>query len=135
MHTDTRLGTFEDVIAGFSAEVERIARGLRDLIDSVHPDAVEVPRPGERTAGYGVGPKKMSDTYVYIGVYQKYVNLGFYHGASLPDPKGLLDGAGKQLRHVKVHSLIDVGQPALRNFVEAALMERREALGLADKPK
>ena len=65
----------------------RSRAGLRALIEAVHPDAVEVPRPGERTAGYGVGPKKMSETYAYIGVYQKYVNLGFYHGTSLPDPR------------------------------------------------
>ena len=135
MHTDTRLGTFKDVIAGFSAEVEKIARGLRDVIEAVHPDAVEVPRPGERTVGYGVGPKKMSETYAYIGVYPRYVNLGFYHGASLPDPDGLLEGAGKQLRHVKVHSLNEVDRPALRNLVEAALQERRAALGHADEKK
>jgi hypothetical protein len=128
MHTDTRLGTFEDVIAGFSPEVQQIARQLRVLIETVHPDAVEVPRPGERTAGYGVGPKKMSETYAYIGVYHKYVNLGFYHGASLLDPDGLLNGAGKQLRHVKVRSLKEVDQAALRHLLEAALQERRAAL-------
>jgi hypothetical protein len=135
MHTDTRLGTFDDVIAGFSAEVQQIARGLRNLIEAVHPDAVEVPRPGERTAGYGIGPKKMSETYAYIGVYPKYVNLGFYHGTSLPDPDGLLEGTGKQLRHVKVHSQKEVDRPALRQLVEAALKERRAALGAADKAK
>jgi hypothetical protein len=135
MHTDTRLGTFDDVISGFSAEVVQIARRLRELIETVHPDAVEVPRPGERTAGYGVGPKKMSETYAYIGVYQRYVNLGFYHGAALPDPGGLLDGAGKQLRHVTVHSLKEVDRPALRQLVAAALQERRAALGPACKTK
>ena len=128
MQTDTRLGTFDDVIAGFGAEVQEIARRLRALIESVHPDAVEVPRPGERTAGYGVGPKKMSETYAYIGPYREYVNLGFYQGAAVPDPDDLLEGSGKMLRHVKVRSIEDAGDPALRRLLEAALLERRTAL-------
>jgi hypothetical protein len=129
MHTDERLGTFDDVLADFSAEVQQIARRLRALIESVHPDAVEVPRPGERTAGYGVGPRKMSETYAYIGPQRDYVNLGIYHGTAVPDPDGLLEGAGKALRHVKVRSGADAGRPALRRLVEAALRERQAALG------
>jgi hypothetical protein len=128
MHTDARLGTFDDVIAGVGPEVEEIARRLRVLVGEIHPDAVEAPRPGERTAGYGVGPKKMSETYAYIAPQREYVNLGFYHGASLPDPEGLLEGAGKALRHVKIRSANDADRPALRRLLKAALTERRKAL-------
>ena len=102
MQTDTRLGKFDDIIAGVVPELQEIALRLRALIEAIHPDTIEVPRPGERTAGYGVGPKKMSETYAYIAPHPNHVNLGFYHGASLPDPEGLLEGAGKALRHVKV---------------------------------
>jgi hypothetical protein len=128
MQTDTRLGTFGEVVACFSGEVQQIARQLRALIESVHPEALEVPRPGERTAGYGIGPKKLSETYAYIGPQRGYVNLGFYHGVAVPDPDGLLEGAGKALRHVKVRSIEDAGRPALRRLVEAALCERQAAL-------
>lgn len=128
METDTRLGTFDEVVAGFGADVQQIARRLRALIESVHPDVIEVPRPGERTVGYGVGPKKMSETYAYIGPQREYVNLGFYHGVAVPDPEGLLEGSGKANRHAKVRSIEDAGDPALRGLVEAALLERRAAL-------
>jgi hypothetical protein len=128
MHTDTRLGTFDDVIAGVGPKVEEIAHRLRALVGEIHPDAIEVPRPGERTAGYGLGPKKMSETYAYIAPQREYVNLGFSHGASLSDPEGLLEGAGKALRHVKVRSAKDADKPALRRLLKAALTERRKAL-------
>jgi hypothetical protein len=133
MHTDTRLGTFDQVVFGTSAELEKIARRLRALIEAVHPDAVEVPRPGERTAGYGVGAKKMSETYAYIMPQPRYVNLGFYHGVALPDPDGLLEGAGTALRHVKVYSVAEADRPALKGLVESALEERRNALGLSSR--
>jgi hypothetical protein len=42
------------------------------------------------------------------------------YGADLPDPEGLLEGGGKLLRHVKIRSLEDLEQPALRNLIEEA---------------
>jgi hypothetical protein len=75
----------------------------------------------------------MSETYAYIMPQPRYVNLGFYHGVALPDPDGLLEGAGKALRHVKVHSLEEADRPALKRLVESALEERRNALGLSSR--
>lgn len=122
----TKFGTFDDLVAGLDPEIARIARDLRTLILKVHPGAVEVVRLGDRAASYGVGPKKMSEAYVYIIPQERYVNLGCYHGASLADPAGLLEGAGKRLRHVKVRSSKEVTRPALRQLIKAALAERRK---------
>jgi len=129
MKTDVRLGTFEEVLAGADPGVARIARRLRAMISAVHADAIEVARPGEGTSAYGLGPKKMSEAYAYIAPYNAHVNLGFHHGASLPDTDGLLEGTGKGLRHVKVWSLEEAKRPVLRRLVKAALQERRTALG------
>lgn len=123
-----KLGTFDDLMAGVPAELEMVARRLRDLVLDVHPQSVEVVRLGDNAASYGVGPKKMSEAYCYIMSQNRWVNLGFYHGAVLPDPNGLLEGTGKRLRHVKVRSLTAVADPALRALIEAALTERRAAL-------
>ncbi|MBI3732666.1 MAG: hypothetical protein HY259_04310 [Chloroflexi bacterium] len=97
--SETRFGTFDELVAGLDPEVERIARQLRTLILSVHRDAVEVVRLGDGAASFGVGRKKMSEAYVYIMPQAGYVNLGFYHGVSLADPAGLMEGTGKGLRH------------------------------------
>lgn len=128
MQSDHRLGTFEEVIASSDENVRAIAIELRRLIDELDPDSVEVPRPGDRAASYGVGPKKMSESYAYIMPLKGYVNLGFYHGTSLADPHKLLEGTGKALRHVKIRDLTTVSRPEIRELIETSIRERREAL-------
>ena len=54
-----------------------------------------------------------------------YINLGFYQGAVLADPQGLLEGTGKGLRHVKLRSLAEANRRPVRALVAAALARRR----------
>jgi hypothetical protein len=58
--------------------------------------------------------------FAYVGVFKAHVNLGFFHGASLPDPKGLLEGSGKYMRHVKLKPGSSLDAPALQALVEAS---------------
>ena len=129
--SETKFGTFDELIAGFDPEIMSISRNLRTLILKIHPDVVEVVRLGDGAASYGIGPKKMSEAYSYIMPKESYVNLGFYYGVSLADPAGLMEGTGKNLRHVKVRSIRDVTKPALRELIKSAFAERRKALGLS----
>jgi hypothetical protein len=124
-----RIGSFEDLLEITVPALQPIARRLKALVLEVDPDAVEVVRLGDRAATYGLGPKKMSEGYVYILPYDEWVNLGFYKGADLPDPDVLLEGTGARMRHVKVRSVAEVEQAALRILVTEALSERRRALG------
>ncbi|MEM7531852.1 MAG: DUF1801 domain-containing protein [Chloroflexota bacterium] len=132
-----RLGSFDDLMTeqseNIEAHVEPIARRLKEVVLAGFPDAVEVVRLGDAAASYGVGEKKMSEAHVYIMPKARYVNLGFYHGAGLPDLDGLLEGTGKKLRHVKVRSLEDADKPAVQALIAAALAERRSALGIEDE--
>ena len=127
--SDTKFGTFVELMELTEAEIRPLARRLREIILDVDPESVEVVRLGERAATYGVGPKKMSEGYVYILPYKNWVNLGFYKGADLPDPAGLLEGSGKILRHIKVRSVEDAERPGVCVLIENALTERRQALG------
>lgn len=126
---ETRFGTFDELMAETGGPLQPIARRLREIVLEIHPDAVEVVRLGDRAATYGLGPKKMSEGYCYVLPYTAWVNLGFFWGAQLPDPDGLLEGTGANLRHVKLRSLDAAGAPAVRVLVMAALEERRNALG------
>src|SRR5438874_8742288 len=49
--------------------------------------------------GYGTSDR-LRDGIFHIAVYSKHVNLGFNEGATLNDPKGILQGSGNQIRHV-----------------------------------
>lgn len=128
MQTDNRLGTIDDVFGGVPDDLKAIALALRELIIQTDPDTVESPRPGDNALSYGVGPKKMIEGYAYIAPQRGYVNLGFYHGAQLHDPLGMLEGTGKGLRHVKVRWLADVEKTGMQELVAAAVAERRTAL-------
>ncbi len=127
--SDAKFGTFEDLMAMTAEGMQPIAEALRALTLEVDPDATEVVRLGDRAATYGVGPKKMSEGYVYVLPYSKHVNFGFYKGAALDDPAELLEGTGAKMRHVKVRTLDAASRPELRALVQAALSERKEALG------
>jgi hypothetical protein len=56
----------------------------------------------------------------YVNVFTSHVNVGFFQGASLPDPSRLLQGTGKYMRHVKLKPGADENSPALRRLIEAA---------------
>ncbi len=40
--------------------------------------------------------------FAYVNVFRAHLNVGFFFGAELPDPHGLLEGTGRFMRHVKV---------------------------------
>ncbi|MBK6768929.1 MAG: hypothetical protein IPG72_07970 [Ardenticatenales bacterium] len=70
MATTARLGSFDDRMRelppGSAAGVEAIARKLRAVILDDFPKAMEVVRLGDRAAPFGIGPKEMSESLVYV---------------------------------------------------------------------
>jgi hypothetical protein len=62
----------------------------------------------------------------YVNVFTNHVNVGFFQGASLPDPARLLQGSGKFMRHVKLGPGSLVSDAALRRLVESAYAEMKE---------
>ena len=117
-------GTFGELLADVEPYLATIARRLRAIIRAVDRNTVETVRLGDNSATYGVGPRKMTDGYAYIMPKRGYINLGFYQGALLADPAGILEGTGKGLRHVKIRSLADVNRPSVRALIARALARR-----------
>lgn len=56
----------------------------------------------------------------YVNAFKAHVNVGFYQGASLPDPARLLQGEGKRMRHVKLRPGEPVDAAALEALIDAA---------------
>lgn len=126
--TDTKLGTFAELLQLTEDSQRETAVRLREIILAIDPNACEVVRLGEKAATYGVGPKKMSNGYSYILLHKSWVNFGFFRGIDLPNPHGLLEGTGKMLRHIKVRSLEDAENPKIHALIEVALAERTQAI-------
>jgi hypothetical protein len=115
---------FRKIIAHLPEPVRELALGARGLILKVLPRAHEVVWERQKTAGYGTGPKKMSEHFCWLLFGEQHVALGFYYGTELPDPAGLLTGTGKLMRHVKIKSGADLQDPALLALVRAATTHR-----------
>ena len=56
----------------------------------------------------------------YVNVFTSHVNVGFFQGASLPDPARLLQGTGKFMRHVKLKPGTHANTAALTRLIDAA---------------
>ena len=56
----------------------------------------------------------------YVNVFTAHVNVGFFQGASLPDPARLLQGNGKFMRHVKLRPGAPENDAALTGLIERA---------------
>ncbi len=119
---------FEALLGSAAPGLAPAGRALRRAILSLHPGATETLWPRQRIASFGAGPRKMSEHCAYIGFHAAHVNLGFYHGAALADPSGLLVGTGKRLRHVPVRTAAEAGSPALKALLREALRDRERAL-------
>lgn len=89
--------------------IEVARKNMPNVHEFIYHDAV----------GYSVNDSPF-DRICYIAPQKKgYVNFGFFFGAGLPDPKKLLVGEGKRLRHVKIWSVDEAKNPALARLIAA----------------
>jgi hypothetical protein len=96
------------------AELRDVAEQLRKLMKKTVKSAKESVNSWKIPTYESNGPM----CFFMVGKY--HVTFGFLRGASLPDPAGLLEGTGKNVRHVKLRTAEDVKEPALRKLLEAA---------------
>ena len=61
----------------------------------------------------------------YVNVFTSHVNVGFFQGAGLPDPAGLLQGSGRFMRHVKLKPGTETDAVALGRLIELAYSEMK----------
>jgi hypothetical protein len=64
----------------------------------------------------------------YVNAFKAHANVGFFHGAMLADPAGLLEGQGKRMRHVKLRPGKELDDAALGDLIAAAYDNIRRRL-------
>jgi hypothetical protein len=111
------------------AELAKIAEKLRKLVKRTVAGAMESVNPWRIPTFESNGPM------CFFMVGKNHVTFGFLRGTSLPDPAGLLEGTGKNLRHVKLKTADDVGKPALRKLIAAAALQNKKEPMEGMKPK
>jgi hypothetical protein len=113
-----------DIAAWFAVddEMRRMAEPWFDRMRACGPDVRELLHDGHPTACVG------DAAFGYVGAFSTHVNVGFFHGASLDDPAGLLEGTGKRMRHVKLRWGQKVDSAALNQLIAAAYRDLRSRL-------
>ena len=106
------------------SEADAIEEAIRLVIEDLAPDARYEPKYG----GDVILPDPDGDEFIGgIFAYTKHVSLEFGQGASLSDPDGLLEGEGKERRHLKFRDRSEVGTKGARGFLKQAF-ERQKSL-------
>ena len=65
----------------------------------------------------------------YVNAFRSHANVGFYYGAMLSDPAGLLEGEGKRMRHTTLRAGTALDEAALNDLILAAYADIRRRLG------
>jgi hypothetical protein len=120
-------GEWDDLVGQLPPDVAGLLTAADELIQRTDPEVVRVVWPHQKTVGYGIGPKKMSEHYAYIAVHPRHINVGCNYGARLDDG-GLLEGTGQNMRKTTVRTVEDLGDPRLARVLQAARQERLTAL-------
>ena len=97
-----------------SGELGAIARQWFEVMRKCGDEVRELLHDGCPVACLGDAP------FGYVNVFNSHVNVGFFHGAALPDPSRLLQGTGKYMRHVKLRPGTITNTTALGELIETA---------------
>ena len=66
--------------------------------------------------------------FAYVNAFKAHINVGFFRGAGLADPAGLLEGTGKFMRHVKLRPGCNIDTRALKKLIVTAYKDMQQCL-------
>jgi hypothetical protein len=104
-------------------EMRRLVQPWFEAMRALGPDVRELLHDGWPTACAG------DAAFAYVAAHAAHANIGFWFGAGLDDPAGLLQGAGKRMRHVKIRWGEPVDAAALNALITAAYRDIAARLG------
>jgi hypothetical protein len=105
---DCRARMLGDLARPWYERMRECGDDVRELLHDGHPTAC-------------VGDA----AFAYVNAFTAHVNVGFFLGAHLADPAGLLEGTGKYMRHVKIRPGVDIDRKALAALIQAAYVAVR----------
>jgi hypothetical protein len=103
-------------------ELGTIAQRWFEVMRACGDDVRELLHDGHPTACIG------DAAFGYVNAFKAHVNVGFFRGAEIADPAGLLEGTGRFMRHVKLGPDRAVDAAALTRLIETAYVDMKERL-------
>ena len=105
-----------------SGELGSTAQRWFEVMRNCGDDVRELLHDGHPTACVG------DAAFAYVNAFTAHVNVGFFRGAELADPGGLLEGTGRYMRHVKLRPDRPVDAKALKELIDTAYIDMKKRL-------
>lgn len=102
-----------------SGELGAIAHRWFELMRACGDDVKELLHDGHPTACVA------DAAFGYVNAFKAHVNVGFFRGAEIADPAGMLEGTGKFMRHVKLRPDRDVNAEQLMKLIRTAYVDMK----------
>src|SRR5712691_781713 len=107
----------EEFLSGYPDQIRKITEEVRHMARRAMPRANEFLY--YDAVNYSLSDSPLERIF-YISPAQSQVTLGFLFGAYLDDKHHLLQGIGKRARHIKLNTLEEARNPALKELLKAA---------------
>lgn len=108
------------LLSEYPPAAQQLTLRVRKLLLRIIPDVSEHVNARWRLISFRMG-EGQKNQICWLAPQSFGVNLGFEHGAQLPDPCGLLNGSAIQTRNVHIRSAKDVDVAKLAALVNAAV--------------
>ena len=105
------LGVLGEIADHWFEAIRHCGDDVRELLHDGHPTACVV-----------------DAAFAYVNAFKAHVNIGFFRGAELADPAGLLEGTGRYMRHVKIRPGGDLDAKALMELIDTAYTDMKGRL-------
>ena len=121
-------------IAKFEQPMQRLIRAARKRMRARLSGASELVYDNYNFLVIGYAPgERASEAIFSLAAQAKGLTLFFLQGASVPDPRGLLRGAGKVVRSIRLETVEVLDTPEVRTLMDAALARARVPISQASK--
>jgi hypothetical protein len=106
--------SIDDYVDGLDGWQREATRRLVDAVRSAAPEAAA-------SVKWAQPVFESNGPAVWIKAHPRWVSIGFWRGAELDDPEGLLEGEGDRMKHVKVREGEEIPRDAIAGYVRQAL--------------
>ena len=119
----------EGFISKFSAADQRLIRAVRSALRKRLPTAHELVYDNYNFFVIGYSPtERPSDAIISLAARAGGVGVCFIHGATLPDPEGILLGSGRQTRFLRIPAVGVLARPEVEKLFAAAVAHSKAPL-------
>jgi hypothetical protein len=119
----------DDFVAKYLPEMAQELRKARSQLRSLFPRGFELVFDNYNALVFAFAPVDSSSAaFLSVAAYPRWITLFFAQGATLSDPDGLLTGAGKRIRGLRLKSAKDLNLPEVQALIEQAMAREESAL-------